>query len=121
MAMVHNLRELREAAGFDINTVAEKIGACRQSLAGWESGKHTIQYRFRPMLAELYGVSYEALGNLLDGHPIISPGSDMVDVTRCKDCQRYLIDSQFCRLVFMHKQPMGYCDSAEPKEVAGND
>lgn len=115
--MVSNLRELRRVAGYDLNTAAEKLGVCRQSIEGWESGRHTIQYRFRPKVAELYGVSDEALGQLLDGQTIASPGSDMVEVTRCKDCQSYLADNQFCRNVFMHKAPMGYCDSAAPREV----
>lgn len=44
--------------------------------------------------------------------------ADVVEVVRCKDCKHFAIINQpynetFCKLCFMNKSEMGYCDKAE--------
>ena len=44
--------------------------------------------------------------------------ADVMEVIRCKDCKHFATinepyDETFCRLCFMNKSEMGYCDKAE--------
>ncbi|MBQ4530830.1 MAG: helix-turn-helix domain-containing protein [Lachnospiraceae bacterium] len=59
------LATLRKNAGFTQEQLAEKIGVSRQAVANWEKGENTPDISKCIALADLYGVSIDALV----GHP----------------------------------------------------
>lgn len=56
-----NLSALRKRNSFSQEEVAEKIGVSRQAVAKWESGETVPDLKNSMALAELYGVSLDAL------------------------------------------------------------
>lgn len=57
----------RKAAGYSQESLAERLGVDRTTVARWESGEYAPQPWQRPRIAEAFGVSLCALGELLDG------------------------------------------------------
>jgi len=56
----------RRAAGFTQESLAERLGVDRTTVARWESGEYSPQPWLRPRIAEAFGVSLGALSELID-------------------------------------------------------
>jgi DNA-binding XRE family transcriptional regulator len=57
----------RKAAGYTQESLAERLGVDRTTVARWESGEYSPQPWLRPRIAEAFGLSLCACGELLDG------------------------------------------------------
>jgi DNA-binding XRE family transcriptional regulator len=58
--------QARRAAGYTQESLAERLGVDRTTVARWESGEYSPQPWLRPRMAEAFGVSLSALGELVD-------------------------------------------------------
>lgn len=56
-----NLRDLRAAHKFTLEEIAEQIGVTRQAVAKWENGESLPDLSNCAALADLYGVTVDAL------------------------------------------------------------
>lgn len=71
-----NLTKLRKRSGLSQETVAEKLGVSRQTIAKWESGESAPDVFHSDALAKLYNVSLDNLVNYKwgsDNAPEIPP------------------------------------------------
>ena len=59
--------QARRAAGFTQESLAERLGVDRTTVARWESGEYTPQPWLRPKIAEAFGLSLRELRELVDG------------------------------------------------------
>lgn len=59
--------QARRAAGYTQESLAERLGVDRTTVARWESGEYSPQPWLRPRIAEAFGVSLSALSELVDG------------------------------------------------------
>ncbi|MGH3755311.1 MAG: helix-turn-helix transcriptional regulator [Pseudonocardiaceae bacterium] len=62
-----SLAQARRAAGFTQESLAERLGVDRTTVARWESGEYSPQPWLRPKIAEAFGVSMRECCELLDG------------------------------------------------------
>lgn len=60
-----DLADLRKAAGFTQESLAERLDIDRSTVRRWESGECEPQARIRPLLAGLLGISSERLRGLI--------------------------------------------------------
>jgi DNA-binding XRE family transcriptional regulator len=58
--------QARRTAGFTQESLAERLGVDRTTVARWESGEYSPQPWLRPRIAEALGLSLGACGDLLD-------------------------------------------------------
>ena len=56
-----NIRQLRKQKGLTQEQVAERLGISYQAVSKWESGANTPDITLLPPIAELFGVSIDAL------------------------------------------------------------
>jgi DNA-binding XRE family transcriptional regulator/tetratricopeptide (TPR) repeat protein len=59
--------QARRAAGFTQESLAERLGVDRTTVARWESGEYSPQPWLRPKIAEALGLSLGGLRELVDG------------------------------------------------------
>jgi transcriptional regulator with XRE-family HTH domain len=59
--------QTRRAAGLTQESLAERLGVDRTTVARWESGEYSPQPWLRPRIAEAFGLSLDALSALVDG------------------------------------------------------
>lgn len=59
--------QARRAAGFTQESLAERLGVDRTTVARWESGEYSPQPWLRPKIAEALGFSLRELSELVDG------------------------------------------------------
>lgn len=64
---VPGLRRLREKAVLDQGELAEKMGVSRDSVCGWETGRHGVRFRRLKVLAEILGCTPQELMRGDDG------------------------------------------------------
>src|SRR5262245_33983818 len=59
--------QARRAAGFTQESLAERLGVDRTTVARWESGEYSPQPWLRPKIAQAFGLSFRELSELVDG------------------------------------------------------
>jgi DNA-binding XRE family transcriptional regulator/tetratricopeptide (TPR) repeat protein len=59
--------QARRAAGYTQESLAERLGVDRTTVARWESGEYSPQPWLRPRIAQAFGLSLGALSTLVDG------------------------------------------------------
>ena len=78
-----NLTTLRRSNNYTLEEVADKIGATRQAVGKWESGETLPDLMHASALADLYGVTLDALLNYnerSEGVPIPPKGKHIFGV-----------------------------------------
>lgn len=78
-----NLATLRRSNNYTLEEVADKIGATRQAVGKWESGETLPDLMHASALADLYGVTLDALLNYnerSEGVPIPPKGKHIFGV-----------------------------------------
>lgn len=60
-ARIINLADLRDERGMLQTDVAERLNVDRSAVSKWESGATRPCRKYRPMLADAYGVSVETI------------------------------------------------------------
>jgi DNA-binding XRE family transcriptional regulator len=67
VAKRRSFAQARRVAGYTQESLAERLGVDRTTVARWESGEYTPQPWLRPKIAEALGLSLNACSALVDG------------------------------------------------------
>ena len=92
-----NLLTLRKLNNYTQEELAEKIGVSRQSIAKWEIGETLPDIQKCKALAELYGVTIDALLNYSEetnGLPIPPKGLHMFGIAKLSEKGQIVIPQQ---------------------------
>ena len=87
MNIGNNIKQLRQKNNLTQDQVAEKIGVSYQAVSKWENNANTPDIALLPQIANLFGVSIDALF------------SD--DLTACSELQSFMKDDNVIRVVQM--------------------
>ena len=87
MNIGNNIKQLRQKNNLTQDQVAEKIGVSYQAVSKWENNANTPDIALLPQIANLFGVSIDALF------------SD--DLTSCSELQSFMKDDNVIRVVQM--------------------
>ena len=85
MNIGNNIKQLRQKNNLTQDQVAEKIGVSYQAVSKWENNANTPDIALLPQIANLFGVSIDALF------------SD--DLTACSELQSFMKDDNVIRVV----------------------
>lgn len=69
--------QARKAAGYTQESLAERLGIDRTTVARWESGQTAPQPWSRPKIAEVFGLSLDALNQLLGNTDVTGQAVDV--------------------------------------------
>ena len=87
MNIGNNIKQLRQKNNLTQDQVAEKVGVSYQAVSKWENNANTPDIALLPQIANLFGVSIDALF------------SD--DLTACSELQSFMKDDNVIRVVQM--------------------
>ena len=73
MNIGNNIKKLRQQNNLTQDQVAEKLGVSYQAVSKWENNANTPEIALLPAIAELFGVSIDALfsNNIMDYSDIV--------------------------------------------------
>ncbi len=109
MNIGNNIKQLRQQNNLTQDQVAEKLGVSYQAVSKWETNANTPDIALLPQIANLFGVSIDAL--FLD------------DLTACSDLQPFMKDDDIIRVVQMRgtkvlKVSSAFSPDEPPIEIA---